>query len=313
VLGSNRGVYLLASGATSFTAANTGFEARAIGSLAGAESGVVYAVSDGDLYRSADSGASWSAITFPSRAVDVMTNRSVAGQLWITTGGGSVYRSTNSGASWAASTTSGLGNELVVQPGASPILWTNLAGSAAKVMRSSDGGDHFIDASTNLTGTVGNDEWLALDPAGPTLYAATSDGVFQTTDANGTVWSSFAPAGSGFKRLFFAPGSPGQLNLATQTSIVQTVPGSGVLTTAMIQSSATPQISFLSGNLGDGIFAGNQTNITVAGLLRSTGGVFAPMMSGLDGYQTFSRVDNDASDAKLYLANSAGLFRAAAH
>ncbi len=185
----------------------------------------VFASSGGALYRSTDSGATWSlatsnpSITGSGLAVDPQNSQRV-----YATGDG-VYVSTNGGATWAAT---GSLNQTVrgvaVAPSSSAVLYActyssvfrsintggtwsaslnvnspvNIAVSAQDpnlaYVASGDGVHKTINGGVSWSlVTAGNTYWVAVDPTNASVaYAARTSGTVKTTNG-GTTWSAVGP------------------------------------------------------------------------------------------------------------------------
>ena len=142
----------------------------------------------GGVFRSTDSGGSWSAVNSGLTSTHVTTvaiDPTTPSTLYAGTDGG-VFRSANSGANWSA-VSSGLTHlgvsTLAIDPTAPSTLY---AGTDGGVFRSTDSAGRWT--ASGLTDTQA--DALAIDPHSPsTLYAGTAGGVFQSTNSAGS-WSA---------------------------------------------------------------------------------------------------------------------------
>lgn len=149
----------------------------------------------GALFRSTDSGATWTDISvnfIAPRALALDPNRS--GVVYLSDGS-YIYRSVDFGTSWSALGTGSIGSvtALAVDPVTPSSLYV---GTLFGVLKSTDGGASFAPASPDFGSYVSN---LALDPTRKgRLYASTvSKGVFATSDGGG----AWAPFNSGLTNL----------------------------------------------------------------------------------------------------------------
>lgn len=151
---------------------------------------LIAGVAGAGLYRSIDSGASWSAVPLNGPSPDIVSIGSAGSRIVVGTLGSGVAWSDDGGASFGA----------VQPPDQIPQIVTDMAGDAASpgtvylatggqgVLKSSDGGGHWRFANSGL----GNLSLLAL-VAHPTrsgeLYAGTHEGVFVSKNG-GANWSA---------------------------------------------------------------------------------------------------------------------------
>jgi len=163
----------------------------------------VYMGSTGSgVYRSADSGISWTPasgglITSTARSVWSLADDGTA--LYAGTIGG-VYRSTNSGGAWLPASplpTDSLVVALLAKPG---LLF---AGTRQGVFRSTDQGTNWTASPASLPSYY----VYALTNTGPTVVAAMASGIYRSTD-DGDTWISPGgiPPEAGQVRAFTASG-----------------------------------------------------------------------------------------------------------
>ncbi|MBO9664388.1 hypothetical protein [Dokdonella sp.] len=165
----------------------------------------------GNLYRSADGGASWSVVAD-------LSNRSVfalvfdgAGKAHAATQDG-VWSSEDGGRSWTQrdlgiDPTNDAVLEIAVDPGDPSNLWIGLSAAfgnqSVNLMHSTDGGASWQDATPPLA-APSNGTSVAVDPANPLHVAAAFSGDF----SGGEVWLSEDGGASWQNRSAGLPGTP---------------------------------------------------------------------------------------------------------
>jgi uncharacterized repeat protein (TIGR02543 family) len=144
----------------------------------------------GGVFRSTDSGATWTAVNTGLTSHDVLSLAINPATLYAGTWGAGIFRSTDSGATWTA-VDAGLTSQdvyaIAINPAAPSTLY---AGTYDGVFRSTDSGATWTVMNTGLTNH--HVQSLAIDPLAPTiLYAGTTlgGGVFRSTDS-GATWSA---------------------------------------------------------------------------------------------------------------------------
>ncbi|RPI21617.1 MAG: hypothetical protein EHM61_24320, partial [Acidobacteria bacterium] len=146
----------------------------------------VYTGTPGDLFKSADSGTTWTSLSnlFTAHYVQDLLSETRAGAdaLFAATRGG-VYKSTDHGKTWK-NKSSGLGNLRVTGLEAGADNQTLYASTEGGFYRSTDGGDSWVGRHNGLLSTWINQLAGSLDAPG-TFFAATQSGVFKTTDGGG--------------------------------------------------------------------------------------------------------------------------------
>ena len=187
------------------------------------------------VYKSTDSGDTWTALTGP---VSNGTLRAVAanGSNVLVAGAGSIYRSINGGSSWTTSVTgAGIGEDFIASLAIDPLA-TNIVyagdfhidgGSTATdlIAKSVDGGATFTNIINPSSSSI-RAYYLQVDPAiSGTLYAAGSGtpNVAKSTN-NGFSWTSVSPVGGYPQSLALAPSSTlvlylGMRNISNSNSI----------------------------------------------------------------------------------------------
>jgi uncharacterized repeat protein (TIGR02543 family) len=160
---------------------------------------ILYASNGGGVFRSTDSGATWSAVNTgltgrPSQTISIsitslVINPFTPATLYAGTGRDGVFRSTDSGDHWTAVNT-GLTNTDIYSLAIDPVTPSTLyAGTGRGVFLSWNSGTTWwpTDPTNSLTNT--EIQGLVIDPLTPsTLYAGTSYGLLRSTD-NGYHWT----------------------------------------------------------------------------------------------------------------------------
>ena len=159
------------------------------------DSDYLYGMTSTSVWRSPDGGASWDSFALPIYATSVAADPLVAGRLsasgynYTTYAVPAVMTSTDYGQSWSIT-------ELDPDTGYAYCIdfdpvhsGTAYAGCAYGLMfKTTDGGSHWDSACAGLPATANMDD-IAVNPGNPDIVlAATSDGVYRTTDAGGS-WS----------------------------------------------------------------------------------------------------------------------------
>ncbi len=152
----------------------------------------LYAGTYGGVFRSTDSGATWTACSSGMTSLTVQTlsvDPSTPSTLYAGTYDRGVFRSTDSGATWTACSTGILQLRvwaLAINPSTSSTLY---AGTWGGVFRSTDSGATWSASSGLPNSTVWS---VAIDlVTRSTVYAGTWSGVFRSTDS-GATWISMA-------------------------------------------------------------------------------------------------------------------------
>lgn len=144
----------------------------------------LYALASDSVYRSLDSGVTWSVVNtgLPSVAFNSLALSGSA--VFVATGGFGVYKTVNAGASWTAANT-GIATQAItllgVGNGPAPTLYAAVGnGSAVPFFKSADDG-----ANWSPTGTLNAriTDFTVSRQADAVLYAATQNGL--ATSANG--------------------------------------------------------------------------------------------------------------------------------
>ena len=151
--------------------------------------GISAAFTAGNLYKSTDSGASWTRmvnglLNFDINvvAVDPVTPTTV-----YASSGSGLYKSTNGAANWTQINSTVSVSSLIIDPTNSNVLYA-VANSSSGVFKSTDGGVNWVASSNGLNASSASR--VAIDPAHPnTLYAATNLGIYKSVDG-GASWTT---------------------------------------------------------------------------------------------------------------------------
>ncbi|MCC6473049.1 MAG: hypothetical protein IT514_04815, partial [Burkholderiales bacterium] len=202
------GMYIGTSGGGSWTRASTGLPPGEI-STSVTDPGnpnLIYAAGSGGVFRSTDAGLTWSRRDNGVTGTPVSLWMDFNDPLKLYTGSSErgVFRSTDGGATWVQATIglptqanpnalAGNTTRVMIDRGNSNNVYVSIDGSG--VFRSSDFGQTWTDISSNLValGTPAGKALgvisVRLDPLNSnTLFAATRDGLYKSTDA-GASWS----------------------------------------------------------------------------------------------------------------------------
>jgi len=179
--GTEFGVYLSTDNGTTWTAINNGIPATLIWSLK-INGSSLYACTGGvGLFRTTDSGASWTNLGLVSELIytcDVNGSAIFAG-----TNNHGIYRSTDDGTTWTQ-VNNGL-NTIDVRA-----LFVNgnyiFAGAYPGMYRSNDNGENWVELTIGLPNPSVN--IFGFTMIGSTLFASTGGGVYYSSD-NGGSWN----------------------------------------------------------------------------------------------------------------------------
>ena len=228
----NQGVLRSLDGGRSWQHANAGLKGVCVNALAVspefARDRVVMAATEEGIAVSTDGGDSWGSVSAGSGetvlSLDISRRDPAApvGRRAILAGlaGGGVIRSDDGGATWqaanrglAASSLTGLALSPGFESDATLFAW----GSTEGVLRSQDGGRSWEPVSAGMEDAAVAS--VAVSPgfaADGTLYAATSAGMFHSTD-RGTTWQKFGLDGQEVSFLALSPGFPEDPVMAAAT------------------------------------------------------------------------------------------------
>ncbi|HET9794969.1 MAG TPA: hypothetical protein VFS34_10940 [Thermoanaerobaculia bacterium] len=222
-----------------WTSANTGLFASEVYAVAASKSSpsIVYAATGSSIFKSVDSGVSWSSLTsigidqqvFPALAVDP-TNPSI---VYTATDEKGVLKTTNGGSSWTPSnagiTTRGI-DCFAFLPSSSQTIY---AGTDSGIFKTTDGGAHW--AAFGDTSAMSTVRSLAIDPANPqTMFAGTDDGIFRSTDGGGH-WSDVSGGSNSFletqiHQIAIDPAAHTRVYLATGNGVWKSTDGGATWT-----------------------------------------------------------------------------------
>ena len=238
---------------------------------------IIYASTSQGVFKSADSGASWS---LKATNLNTLSSRSLAVDPILPTtiyvgGDAGVYRSTNGATNWL-SANSGLGNlsvrALAIDPATPSTVYAATAGG---VYRTTNLGTNWLSANSGLGNLSA--QALAINPLTPTtLYVGTAAGVFSSTNA-GVNWISVS-AGlttSNVTALAFNPAMPTTLYAGTTNGLFKST-DSGATWTAHSEGLAVTRILSLAvnwqspemihaGTSGKSFFGGGDVLVTKLG------------------------------------------------
>ncbi len=199
--GTNGGVYKSANGGGSWTKVNNGIsngQTRIFGlAVDPSNHNVVWAAGD-TVYMSTDGGGTWSGVanciyehSLNAVAIDPVDSSSV----YLGGGDGIYKRPTQQGGCWTKVYTMEV-NTVVIDPDPAFHNTVYAAGNDGKILKSTDGGANWGNLTINFPAV--SDPWtnkivsILIDPTvHTTLYVATSNGLYKSTDGGG----SFASAG----------------------------------------------------------------------------------------------------------------------
>lgn len=249
---------------------------------------ILYAGTPDGVYRSANSGTTWTATTTasPRDVISLAIDPASPTTLYAGTLEEGVFRSRDSGATWTL-VNAGLGYAVVGALVIDRVTSTTLyACSNRGVFRSTDSGDHWIEADTGITAgssagtgaSIQRVTSLVIDPLTPsTLYASSYYGIFRSSDS-GDHWTE------------------------VDTGIAGISEGDGALhgnVTALAADPATPMVLYAATN-GGGVFCSTDK-----------GDHWTPMNTGLSDLHAGSLVISSVAPATLTVATDSGIFRLA--
>lgn len=286
---------------------------------------VVYAATEGGLFKSTDSGASWVLLTNAPKGTTIATiviHPTTTSTLFIGTIERGVWKSINGGSTWTAVYT-GCGDAvlaLAIDPNATSTVYAGC--DKYGIRRSTNGGTNWSWSFYSYASSVGALPVysLAIDPRNSNVYAAFHaldfDGIINSSEDDiykfdGTTWS---PISSGLtENAYGAPRpwdlevdsstNPSTIYVATDFQIAKLTAGG----TTWTNLSSTPAFSVAINPAAPAtIVAGTQTNI-----LRSTNGgaSWSPASTGLQGTYFGALSFDRTATPKLYAGNNLSLFR----
>jgi len=208
------GIFKSTNSGENWNQVNNGLTSFDILALARSEEGRLFAgTSQGELYHSDDNGDSWTSMTAPGDA-GIFAIAAVSSGVIFVGGDGGIYRSTDGGTSWER-LESGLPHIIMIR---AFVLLPNddlIAGSYGMgTFRTTDNGDTWIQT---FPGSPDNSAYSFTVDASGTIFAATTLGIYSSTDAGGTWFEMEDPAGANV--LDFVIDSTDAYFAATTTSI----------------------------------------------------------------------------------------------
>ncbi|MEM7587866.1 MAG: hypothetical protein AAF560_31045, partial [Acidobacteriota bacterium] len=272
----------------------------------------LYAAASNGVFKSTDGGDQWTACNAGLTALDVRTvviDPSDPSKLLAGTFGGGVFATSDSCGQWS-NLSEGLGE---------PAFIAALAASAQEqtvfYAGATPGGVYQLDgAAWSVSNSGLNNSFvrdLMADPRAPlTLYAATNEGVFKSTDGSAS-WQAksdgFADPTPFIRSLAIAPAAPDTLYAAAIEGVYRTLDGGE----SWIQTSANPEIGLIIELVVDPFDAATLYATTEQDLYRSIdGGVsWQPRSEGTTGIFFQSLVIDPTDSSILYVKTTDQLFK----
>ena len=151
---------------------------------------IVYVATDEAVYKSSDTGATWTRLAGEltrTRVISLALDPQLSATVFAGTMGDGTYKSPDGGRTWhqfnagiQKGTISAIVNQIVFNPLGTEMLY---AATTVGVFRSLDGGRHWTERMQGMT-EVSFVVTLAIDPQRPNvLYAGTTGGVYRTINA----------------------------------------------------------------------------------------------------------------------------------
>ena len=273
----------------------------------------------GNLFRSNDAGANWSAVSGgglpPGEIASVAFHPQTPATVYAGVAYAGLFRSMDGGATWSKlNVTSGTyrANSVVVAPSAPSIIYTILNTNPSTVnlrlYKSTDGGDTWaavtIPSSENIYS-------VAIDPTNSdVLYVGANFGLYKSTNG-GATWSQ---SNTGFN---FGPAHSFTIDQTNPSVIYAAAGGGGVFKTTNAGANwAQTNSGLTSTNVLDIALDPSNTSILYAG---TTGGVFKTTNAGASWQKVGNGLTNQsinalaidpASPATLYAGtNASGVFK----
>src|SRR5450830_726295 len=240
----------------------------------------LYASTNGGVYRSTDSGATWTAVNTAPAPLDVSSlaiDPKAPTILYAGTWYDGVFRSKDSGTTWTAVNT-GLTNKTVSSLAINPLTPTTLyAVIGSRVFRSVNSGTTWTAVNTGLTAQAVS--CLAINPLTPTTLYAGGSSVFRSVDS-GDHWT------------------------VTNTGLT------GIRVTSLAINPKAPTTLYAGTDSGEDPIVGPA--IASGGVFRSTnsGATWTAANTGLMAQRVFSLVINPLTPTTMYVGtNGSGVFR----
>jgi photosystem II stability/assembly factor-like uncharacterized protein len=151
---------------------------------------IVYVATDEAVYKSSDTGATWTRFAGEltrTRVISLALDPQLSATVFVGTMGDGTYKSPDGGRTWhqfnagiQKGTISAIVNQIVFNPLGTEMVY---AATTVGVFRSLDGGRHWVERMKGMT-EVSFVVTLAIDPQRPNvLYAGTTGGVYRTINA----------------------------------------------------------------------------------------------------------------------------------
>jgi photosystem II stability/assembly factor-like uncharacterized protein len=216
--------------------------------------GTIFAGTDSGLFRSTDSGTSWTAVDSGLGKKPVRSFAMSGGNLFAGTSGYGIFLSTNNGASWTAIVVGPIVLSLAVSGG-------NLfAGTYSGVFLATNNGAGWTWTAIN-SGLPASATIYSLAVSGGNIFAGAEGGVFLSSN-NGTSWTavnsgltypsvtSLAVSGSSI----FAGTFGGGVFLSTNNGTSWTAVNSGLPANTYVWSLAVSDSTIFAGTSGSGVW-----------------------------------------------------------
>jgi photosystem II stability/assembly factor-like uncharacterized protein len=315
--GTRVGVFKTTNGGTSWTVASTGLTDTEVIALAidALEPETLYAATAFSVFKTIDGAATWSEanIGIPSTRMQALAvDPASSSTVFVGTLAG-VYKSEDGGISWNAAT-AGL-TSLSVAALAVAAGGARVFAGASGVFKSDDGGASWIPSREDDDGLKRTQvHEIAIDPAVPSrLYAATTGGVFKSTDKART-WRAMTSGMMGFnvRALLIDPAAPTILYAATAGGVFQSTnagatwrarsnglascPLDGACVRALVMDPALPSTLFAGAK--NGVFR------TV-----NAGATWTKVDTGLPGATVYALAIDPATPTTLYVGYAQGIYK----
>ena len=182
-------IFKTTDAAGNWTASDSGLSASVVTDLIfdPSNASVLYAATDGGIFKSTDAGAHWNALT--GQPAVVATRLAIDPSnpnIIYTAGNGGVFKSSDGGNSFTAINNGinpAFANSVAIDPVTPATVYA--VGVGNSIFKSTDGGATWSERHVSVVNiTVNTVSALLIDPNTPaTIYAATNRGVFKSTNA----------------------------------------------------------------------------------------------------------------------------------